>query len=190
MEKLNKSILLIIICFLFFSCKDKKEYLHYADIKIPIDLNKWDVRRLQGVDTEELELVSKSKNDTLKISYGYSTFSSFERYQYAILDNKENRDFRNEELRRGALSIVRSEIDSQQGVHLLNYFYYDTICSHVAKVMLRKNINVFEKRYSQYGVLVYDVEENQKLTISTSSNNRYMVDEILNLIEDMKNNCN
>lgn len=137
-----KKIFILSIGFLTLSCKKengkeefKKETMNTVSFEIP---KSWKKAAVEGVDSAVRVYITPN-SDTIVAEYG-SHNNPFDDSRVIVVDDSIAYKTLKKDNSSGEriMMTIDKELDYKQGIFLDNYYYYDTISHHLAKVMLPK----------------------------------------------------
>lgn len=133
-----KKICIMSLSIFLLSCNNKKEELKkevigVATFEVPTNWKKIDIK---GIDSKIISFVT-SGSDTIYFEYGAYN-NTFNESKIIVNDSLMYKTLKENSAGENIEFSIDKELDNSQGVFLDNYYYYDTISNHVAKVMLPK----------------------------------------------------
>ena len=133
-----KKIFIISLNIFLFSCDNKKEEFKKETIgKVTFEVPKnWKKKDIKGIDSKRTSFITSS-SDTIYFEYG--TYNNpFNESKIIVNDSLIYKTLKENSFDESIVFSTNKELDNNQGIFLDNYYYYDTINNHVAKVMLPK----------------------------------------------------
>jgi hypothetical protein len=176
MKKLQISLISITLIILFINCNQKIDFkeINFEGFSILLP-SSWKKIKVQGIDSDINVIVTQNKDsiyfdlgkDSQEFNETFKVFSKeqIRKYDSLKMDTKD------------LYSSNTPEIDQAQGTFLKEFYYYDTIENHIAKVKVPKKSGKGET-----GIHFTDIGKN-KLTIIGKNLN---TDEQIILLESFK----
>ncbi|WES98726.1 hypothetical protein P2W68_03735 [Chryseobacterium arthrosphaerae] len=148
-----KKIFIISLGILLFSCDNKKEEfkkeaIGKATFEVPTN---WKKTNIKGIDSKITSFITSS-SDTVYFEYGAYN-NPFNESKIIVNDSLIYKTLKENSFSESVVFSTNKELDNNQGVFLDNYYYYDTINNHRAKVMLPK-----KSKKGQMGIYFEDVD--------------------------------
>ena len=150
---MKRYFLIYIILFFFIGCKKNNEQIKIENFenvifKIPED---WKVLNLKNIDSKRKAYLS-SDSDTIYVEYGLYN-NPFDEKKIVVSDSLIYKKIKNVS-ESNVFFSEDQELDNSQGIFLDNYYYYDTINSYQAKIMLPK-----KKSKGQMGIYIKNIDK-------------------------------
>ncbi|BEV03448.1 hypothetical protein [Chryseobacterium gambrini] len=132
-----KKIFIISLVSLLLNCNNKEEFkketLGVVTFEVP---DNWKKKDIKGIDSKIISFIT-SNSDTIYFEYGAYN-NPFNESKIIINDSLIYKALKKNSIVENIVFSNNKELDNSQGVFLDNYYYYDTISGHIAKVMLPK----------------------------------------------------
>lgn len=148
-----KKIFIISLATLLFSCNNKKEEfkkesMGKANFEVPTN---WKKTYVKGIDSKITSFIT-SNSDTVYFEYGAYN-NPFNESKIIVNDCLIYKTLKENSFGESVVFSNNKELDNNQAIFLDNYYYYDTISNHIAKVMLPK-----KSKKGQMGIYFEDVD--------------------------------
>ena len=133
-----KKLFIISLSSFLLSCNNKKEEFKKDTIgvvtfEVPTNWKKIDMK---GIDSKITAFITFS-SDTVYVEYGAYN-NQFNESKIIVNDSLIYKTLKENAVGESIVFSVNKELDNGQGIFLDNYYYYDTISNHIAKVMMPK----------------------------------------------------
>lgn len=151
-----KKAVIISLIFLLSDCNGheerwKKETIGTVHFEVPAN---WKKTAANGTDSKVMAFVTPS-SDTLYCEYGFYN-NSFDESKIIVSDSIIYNALKENSLEKNIAFSNNKELDNSQGIFLDNYYYYETISNHKAKVMLPK-----KSEKGQMGLYLENIDKKQ-----------------------------
>lgn len=147
-----RKLLIISLSSLLLSCNNKealkRETIGVVSIDIPTN---WKKANIKGMDSRVTAFIT-SGSDTIYAEYGVYN-NLFNESKIIVDDSLIYKTLKANSAEENVVFSMNKELDNSQGVFLDNYYYYDTISNHQAKVMMPK-----KSKKGQMGIYINNVD--------------------------------
>ena len=149
-----RKFLIISLSSFLLSCNTKKDEFRKENIgKISFEIpTNWKKKDIKGIDSKITALITPD-SDTIYIEYGVYN-NPFNESKIIVDDSLIYKTLKENSVGESVEFSTNKELDNSQGVFLDNYYYYDKINNHLAKIMIPKKA---EK--GQMGIYIANVDE-------------------------------
>ncbi|HCM33818.1 hypothetical protein [Chryseobacterium sp.] len=149
-----RKFLIIILSSFLLSCNTKKDEFRKETVgKVSFEVpTNWKKKDIKGIDSKITTLIT-SASDTIYIEYGAYN-NPFNESKIIVDDSLIYKTLKENSVGENVEFSTNKELDNSQGVFLDNYYYYDTINNHLAKVMIPKKTGK-----GQMGIYIANVDE-------------------------------